>query len=110
VVSGGLPDDVDRDLYDLIAQVMLSAQIPVVLPSLRALLAWDFRRSLKRAQVGLTCICSMDNIAELDLKAFDDLFAIRSIADVGHFLMMENPAAFNRELEFLIDELNEQKR
>jgi len=52
----------------------------------------------------------MDNIAELDLKAFDDLFAIRSIADVGHFLMMENPAAFNRELEFLIDELNEQKR
>ena len=109
LVSDLLPDDVDRGLYHQIVTVMSSAPKSTALPSLRALLAWDFRRPLTRSQAPLTCICSEDNISEIDLEEFDDLFNIRSIPDVGHFLMMEDPLAFNLELESLIDELNEEK-
>ena len=110
LVSDLLPDDVDRGLYHQIATVMSSAPMSVALPSLRALLAWDFRKPLMRSQAPLTCICSKDNISEIDLEEFDDLLTIRSIPDVGHFLMMEDPLAFNRELESILDELNMEKQ
>ncbi|TFG73753.1 MAG: alpha/beta hydrolase [Anaerolineales bacterium] len=110
LVSYMLPDDVDRDLYHQITTVMSSVPMSVALPSLRAILAWDFRKSLTRLQAPLTCLCARDSISEINLEEFDDLLTIRSIPDVGHFLMMEDPLAFNRELESLIDELNKEKR
>ncbi len=106
MVSNLLPDDVDHDLYLQIATMMSSASTSVAIPSMKAVYAWDFKTPLTRSKAPLICICSKEFTSEINLDEFEDLFRIRIMPNVGHFLMMEDPLAFNRELESVIDELN----
>lgn len=106
IVLNFLPKNVDRDLYHKIATMMSSAPISVAIPSIRAFLVWDYRKPLTNLQAPLTCICSKDRTSEINFDEFNDLFKIRTIPNVGHFLMMEDALAFNRELEFVINEIN----
>lgn len=94
-----LPGGVDQTLLEKISAVMSNTDRMVALQSLRSIYAWDFREALKEVQTALTCICSEDRLSRYDRQAFERLFGIRTISGVGHFLMMENPGAFNELLE-----------
>ncbi len=73
----------------------------VAIPSLRAVLGYDFGPPLKEIDVPIVAINSDlgEPINELRIRKVLPKFRAVTLAGLGHFLMMEDPARFNPALE-----------
>jgi pimeloyl-ACP methyl ester carboxylesterase len=96
----------DPALVRRIADDMSLAPPEVALPALRGLNAWDAEAALKDAAMPLTLInAALPPTDGTKLATLAPAFTLVTQEGVGHFLMMENPAAFNPVLRQQIDAL-----
>jgi pimeloyl-ACP methyl ester carboxylesterase len=96
----------DPALVRRIADDMSLAPPAVALPALRGLNAWDAETAIKDAAVPVTLInAALPPTDGTKIAALAPAFKLVTQEGVGHFLMMENPAAFNPLLRQEIDAL-----
>ena len=101
-VTGHLfPPNANRDLANKVAYDMSLSQPRVAIPSLRAVLEYDFTEPLKEVTVPIVAIDSDlgEPVNEARIRKVLPKFHATIITGVGHFLMMEDPARFNAALE-----------
>ncbi len=84
----------DAGLATYVSDVMAAAQPDCAIPAIEQLLRWDLDDNLGRCRVPVSVIN-----ARLFMKAeaearYRDRISIRTIDNVGHFLMLEQPQAF----------------
>jgi pimeloyl-ACP methyl ester carboxylesterase len=93
---GANPQLVQKIAYD-----MSLSPPQVAVPSMRAVLSYDFAAPLKDVQVPIVAINSDlgEPVNELRIRKVLPRFHAVVIPSVGHFLMMEDPARFNSALE-----------
>ncbi|WP_157782215.1 alpha/beta fold hydrolase [Piscinibacter gummiphilus] len=99
---------VDRNgagVVDELTATMASVPPSVAIPSMRALLAWDIDERWPRAGVSVQAINSRALIPLIEELPRRERLTVRTMADVGHFPMLEDPDAFNAELSALLGEL-----
>jgi pimeloyl-ACP methyl ester carboxylesterase len=96
----------DPTLVRRIADDMSLAPPEVALPALRGLNAWDAETAIKAAAVPITLInAALPPTDGTRIAALAPAFKLITQEGVGHFPMMENPAAFNPVLRQEIDAL-----
>lgn len=98
LVGDLFPPGADAATVAWASQVMASAAPEIAIPSLRALLDWDFRPSLAQVDIPVVCICSAQLAADIDLSQFGGHFDITLLPNTGHFPMLEIPSVFNEVL------------
>jgi pimeloyl-ACP methyl ester carboxylesterase len=91
----------NRQLADKVAYDMSLAPPRVALPAMRALFEYDFTAPLKDLTVPIVGIFSGlgEPVNEARIRKVLPEFHAVTLKDVGHFLMMEDPAGFNGALE-----------
>lgn len=91
----------NRELANKVAYDMSLSQPRVAIPSLRAVLEYDFSEPLKEIAVPIVAIDSDlgEPVNEARIRKVLPKFHATIITGVGHFLMMEDPARFNAALE-----------
>ncbi len=98
--------DSDPTLVRRIADDMSLAPPEVALPALQGLNAWDAATAIRDAAVPITLInAALPPTDGTQIAALAPAFKLITQTGVGHFLMMENPAAFNPVLRQEIDAL-----
>jgi pimeloyl-ACP methyl ester carboxylesterase len=98
--------DSDPTLVRRIADDMSLAPPEVALPALQGLNAWDAETAIRDAAVPITLInAALPPTDGTRIAALAPAFRLITQPGVGHFLMMENPAAFNPVLRQEIDAL-----
>jgi pimeloyl-ACP methyl ester carboxylesterase len=95
------PPNASRDLANKVAYDMSLSQPRVAIPSLRAVLEYDFTEPLKEVTAPILAIDSDlgEPVNEARIRKVLPKFHATIITGVGHFLMMEDPARFNAALE-----------
>ncbi|MEQ8517284.1 MAG: alpha/beta hydrolase [Chromatocurvus sp.] len=96
-------EDTDPALRDEITRDMLAANQDVSISAVRGLMAMNYAKVLADLHVPLVLINSTQR--PTDMAALNALYPgsrLETMAGVGHFLMMEKPAAFNAILEDVI--------
>lgn len=96
-------EDTDPALREEIVTDMLSADQDVSVSAIRGMMAMDFAQALADLRAPLVLINSTQR--PTDMAALNALYPgsrLETMAGVGHFLMMEKPAAFNAILEDVI--------
>jgi pimeloyl-ACP methyl ester carboxylesterase len=93
---GANPQLVQKVAYD-----MSLSPPKVAVPSMRAVMGYDFNAPLKEIRVPIVAINSDlgEPLNELRIRKVLPKFRAAIIPGVGHFLMMEDPARFNPALE-----------
>jgi pimeloyl-ACP methyl ester carboxylesterase len=93
---GANPQLVQKVAYD-----MSLSPPKVAVPSMRAVMGYDFNAPLKEIRVPVVAINSDlgEPLNELRIRKVLPKFRAAIIPGVGHFLMMEDPARFNPALE-----------
>lgn len=107
-VTGHLfPPDANHELANKVAYDMSLSPPRVAIPSLRAVLEYDFTEPLKQVAVPIVAIDSDlgEPVNEARIRKVLPKFHATIITGVGHFLMMEDPARFNAALETEIEAL-----
>jgi pimeloyl-ACP methyl ester carboxylesterase len=99
--------DANRELANKVAYDMSLSPPRVAIPSLRAVLEYDFTEPLKELSVPIVAIDSDlgEPVNEARIRKVLPKFHATIITGVGHFLMMEDPARFNAALETEIQAL-----
>jgi pimeloyl-ACP methyl ester carboxylesterase len=99
--------DANRELANKVAYDMSLSPPRVAIPSLRAVLEYDFTEPLKEIPVPIVAIDSDlgEPVNEARIRKVLPKFHATIITGVGHFLMMEDPARFNAALETEIQAL-----
>jgi len=99
--------DANRELANKVAYDMSLSPPRVAVPSLRAVLEYDFSEPLKEISVPIVAIDSDlgEPVNEARIRKVLPKFHATIITGVGHFLMMEDPARFNAALETEIQAL-----
>jgi pimeloyl-ACP methyl ester carboxylesterase len=102
------PPNASRDLANKVAYDMSLSQPRVAIPSLRAVLEYDFTEPLKEVTAPILAIDSDlgEPVNEARIRKVLPKFHATIIPGVGHFPMMEDPARFNAALETEIQALN----
>jgi len=97
----------NRDLANKVALDMSLSPPRVAIPALRALFEYDFTEPLKDVSVPIVGIFSElgPPVNEVRIRKVLPKFHAVTIAGVGHFLMMEDPARFNAALETEVQSL-----
>jgi pimeloyl-ACP methyl ester carboxylesterase len=97
----------NHELANKVAYDMSLSPPRVALPSLRAVLEYDFTGPLKDISVPVVAIDSDlgEPVNEARIRRVLPKFHATVITGVGHFLMMEDPARFNAALESEIQAL-----
>lgn len=96
----------DPTLVRRIADDMALAPPEVALPALQGMNAWDAETAIKDAAVPVTLInAALPPTDGTRITALAPAFKLITQDGVGHFLMMENPGAFNPVLRQEIDAL-----
>lgn len=97
----------NRDLANKVAYDMSLSAPRVAIPSLRAVLEYDFTEPLKEVRVPIVAIDSDlgEPVNEARIRKVLPKFHATIIPGVGHFPMMEDPARFNAALETEIQAL-----
>jgi len=95
------------ELANKVAYDMSLSPPRVAIPSLRAVLEYDFTGPLKDVAVPIVAIDSDlgEPVNEARIRKVLPKFHATIITGVGHFLMMEDPARFNAALETEIQAL-----
>jgi pimeloyl-ACP methyl ester carboxylesterase len=98
----------NRDLANKVAYDMSLSPPRVAIPSLRAVLEYDFTGPLKQLTVPIVAIDSDlgEPVNEARIRKVLPKFHATIIPGVGHFPMMEDPARFNAALETEIQALH----
>ena len=101
------PPTANRELANKVAYDMSLSPPRVAIPSLRAVLEYDFTEPLKDVAVPIVAIDSDlgEPVNEARIRKVLPKFHATIITGVGHFLMMEDPARFNAALETEIQAL-----
>jgi len=101
------PPNANRELANKVAYDMSLSPPRVAIPSLRAVLEYDFTGPLKELSVPIVAIDSDlgEPVNEARIRKVLPKFHATIITGVGHFLMMEDPARFNAALETEIQAL-----
>ena len=101
------PPTANRELANKVAYDMSLSPPRVAIPSLRAVLEYDFTGPLKDVAVPIVAIDSDlgEPVNEARIRKVLPKFHATIITGVGHFLMMEDPARFNAALETEIQAL-----
>ena len=91
----------NAELVSKVSADMSLSPEKVAIPSLRAVLGYDFGPPLKEIDVPVVTINSDlgEPINELRIRKVLPEFHAVTLAGLGHFLMMEDPARFNPALE-----------
>ncbi len=99
--------DANRELANKVAYDMSLSPPRVAIPSLRAVLEYDFTEPLKEIPVPIVAIDSDlgEPVNAARIRKVLPKFHATIITGVGHFLMMEDPARFNAALETEIQAL-----
>jgi pimeloyl-ACP methyl ester carboxylesterase len=107
VTENLFPPAANRELANKVAYDMSLSPPRVALPSLRAVLEYDFTEPLKEISVPIVAIDSDlgEPVNEARIRKVLPTFHATIITGVGHFLMMEDPARFNAALETEIQAL-----
>lgn len=84
----------DPELARHVADVMASARPEHATAAIEQLLRWDLDASLSRCAVPIFTINARPFLKAEVASQYQDRFAIETIDNVGHFLMMEKPEAF----------------
>ncbi len=84
----------DPALAVQVADIMASARPEHAIPAIEQLLRWDLDDALSRCPVPICTINARPFLKAEVATQYQDRFAIETIDDVGHFLMMEEPQAF----------------
>jgi pimeloyl-ACP methyl ester carboxylesterase len=97
----------NRDLANKVAYDMSLSPPRVAIPSLRAVLEYDFTEPLRQLDVPIVAIDSDlgEPVNETRIRKVLPKFHATIIPGVGHFPMMEDPARFNAALETEIQAL-----
>jgi pimeloyl-ACP methyl ester carboxylesterase len=97
----------NAELVRKVADDMALSPEKVAIPSLRAVLGYDFGPPLKEIDVPIVAINSDlgEPVNELRIRKVLPKFRAVTLAGLGHFLMMEDPARFNPALEAEIQAL-----
>lgn len=92
--------DADPALVRKVAEDMSLAPPEVAIPSLVALYEYDIDTAVGEVRAPVVAINSdlRGPTDEARIRAFVPQFRLRTMPGLGHFLMMEDPAAFNRVL------------
>jgi pimeloyl-ACP methyl ester carboxylesterase len=101
------PPNANRELANKVAYDMSLSQPRVAIPSLRAVLEYDFTEPLRDVTAPIVAIDSDlgEPVNEARIRKVLPKFHATIITGVGHFLMMEDPARFNAALETEIQAL-----
>lgn len=105
-VASMFPADADTATVRRITEDMASAPPHVAVPTLRNYLAWDLTGTLDAYRPRVRCINA--NLWPTDAehgRAHCAEFEVTILPDVGHFLMLEAPEAFNAALRRAVEEL-----
>ncbi len=96
----------DSLLVDTIIADMSSAPADVAIASINDLLHYSFAQGLDSVQLPVVCINTDRRPTDTEAgKRHAPFFETRIIAGYGHFLPLETPETFNRELSAAIDTL-----
>jgi len=100
----------NRELANKIAYDMSLSPPRVAIPSLRALLEYDFNEGLRGLSVPIVAIDADlgEPVNEARVRKLLPKFHAVTLKGVGHFLMMEDPQAFNAALQTEIQALRSQ--
>jgi pimeloyl-ACP methyl ester carboxylesterase len=107
-VRGMFREDADPDFVEQIVKDMSAAPPDVALGSLEAAIAAMYGRERTTALQGLDVPVFVINsdLGPTDVKAMErDGVEVRVLPGTGHFLIMENPGAFNSTLKDVIKSL-----
>jgi len=101
------PASANRELANKVAYDMSLSPPRVAIPSLRAVLEYDFTGPLKEISIPVVAIDSDlgEPVNETRIRRVLPKFHATIITGVGHFPMMEDPARFNAALETEIQAL-----
>ncbi|HKU90080.1 MAG TPA: alpha/beta hydrolase [Steroidobacteraceae bacterium] len=107
VTENLFPPTANRELANKVAYDMSLSPPRVAIPSLRAVLEYDFTEPLKEVSIPIVAIDSDlgEPVNETRIRKVLPKFHATIITGVGHFLMMEDPARFNAALETEIQAL-----
>ena len=94
----------DASLATYVADVMAAAKPECAIPAMENLLRWDLDESLGRCPVRVSAVNARPFLKSEAEAQYRDRIAIRTIENVGHFLMMEEPRAFAAAVAQILDE------
>ena len=100
------PEGSDPALVGRVTDSMCSSPPEVAAPLMRSFTSYDMASSLQGAGVPVRCVNS--SMLETNVEGNRSLgidFDAVTMEGVGHFLMMEKPAAFNQHLASWVEEL-----
>ena len=95
-------------LVEQVAATLSRLPATIGLPMLFATITYDTRPAIKALKIPVRCINS--SLAETNLAALRKIYAdvdVMIMPEVNHFIMLENPIAFNQLLEAAIHEIVE---
>lgn len=101
------PAEGNRDLANKVAYDMSLSPPRIAIPALRALFEYDYADTLKDLEIPIAGIFSGlgEPVNQSRIRKAVPKFRFVILDGVGHFLMMEDPAAFNAALESEIQSL-----
>ena len=106
VVSAMFTEKSDPVLIERITSDMCSAPLDVNAGTIRGWLMYDFGEALDKTTVPVRCICSDRGPFNLEAaRQHCHSFEVEFMSGVGHFVMLEDPATFNRLLEGIVQDL-----
>lgn len=109
-IEGMFLEDADPELRERIVSDMLATDADASISAIRGLLEMDYASAFDDLGAPLVLINSTLWPTDMDsLRALYPAARLESMDGVGHFLMMEKPAAFNARLEDVIDSMIESR-
>ncbi len=111
MVTGMFPANADTALVRLVSSDMASAPPEVALSAFKNYLLVDMRPSLNQLKAPLWCLNANQYPINFEAwKFYKPGYTAVVMQDVGHFLFLEKPQEFNKELVKLIDRMQNHKR
>ncbi len=103
LVADTLSPNAPPDLAAWILAEMGNSRIEIAEPSFASLLAWDALPRFQALDVPVLAI-NGPLVGDTARRRYEALWQEYRIPDVGHFLQLEDPASFNRQLQTALDE------
>ena len=94
IVAGCMLEGGDAALASRVSDMMAGARPEYAVPAMEHLLRWDVTGSLQRCPVPVFTVNARPFLKPQAQRRYEDRIQISTIEGVGHFLMMEQPAAF----------------
>jgi len=105
-VKGMFPPTADSMVVKRAVERMSSAPPEIALSALLNLYTYDAIPSLKEMRAPIISInCDLYPIKVEENKKLTKSFEVKMMKGVGHFIMLEDPATFNKLLQESIEEL-----